>query len=384
MKRRAPSVYWIRILSVASVLAVVSLSCSDEPNAVGIGVLPPDDLVSIDTVVIREATSVTFKQFISPNDRSLLIGTYRGYEARTLIRFPSLPDTLGDVLSTSLHMKPIYTFGDSTTSLRFTVHKILIPWGETTATWDSVTAGSFYEATPHGDFAQIVSDTTGIQVPLDTTLVNGVDQFGILLLPEAGLSIIKGFASFQSNQPILRPRLETIYERNGRRDTITTNDSLDLYVANVDLEVGANPELMYVQAGVSYRSRLRFDLSAIPVNAIVHNATLELTINRSESEPQQRGADSLLLVYHVSDSSTNEFESTRGERGLGVQGNPDLVTVNVTNSVQRWVLGESNQGVLLRALAELSQLDLIAIFSPRASEGNNRPRLTVTYSPIRP
>ncbi|MEE9225669.1 MAG: DNRLRE domain-containing protein, partial [Bacteroidota bacterium] len=214
MKRRAPSVYWIRILSVASVLAVVSLSCSDEPNAVGIGVLPLDDLVSIDTMVIREATSVTFKQFISPNDRSLLIGTYRGYEARTLIRFSDVPDTLGDaqVLEARLRMNSFYTFGDSTSPLSFTAHRILLSWSEDSATWDSASpdlAGSFYDPAPSGSFTQVVNDTSAIEVSLDTLLAqdwlsaatSSSDNHGMLLLPASGSSLIKGFASFESPNP---------------------------------------------------------------------------------------------------------------------------------------------------------------------------------------
>ena len=386
MNRRALSVAWIRILSSAVGLTAVSVSCSDEPNPVGIGLLPPIDLVSIDTVVTREATSVTFKQFISPNDRSLLVGTYSGYEARSLIRFPSLPDTLGDALvdSAALRMDPFYGFGDTAAPLTFTIHKILKPWSETTATWDSVNA-DFYDDVQRGSFSDVVSDTTVLKVTLDPALAqdwlkaaaDSTDQFGMILLPASGLSVIKGFASFQSTLPAFRPTLVIVYEQSGRRDTLTSNVGSDLFVANVDLD--QKPELMYIQAGVSYRSRLRFALSAIPANAIVHNATLELTINRSESEPQQRGADSLLFVYHVSDSSTNEFE-TPGERGFGVDGNPDAVAVNLTKSVQRWVLGESNQGIILGSFDEEAVLDRIAFFSPLASDSSKRPRLKVTYS----
>jgi len=393
MKRRAPSVYWIRILSVASLLAVVSLSCSDEPNAVGIGVLPPEDLVSIDTVVIREASSVTFKQFISPNDRSLLIGTYRGYEARTLIRFRFLPDTLRDVnvLSATLHLNPIYSFGDSATVLTFTVHEIVTSWEDTSATWDDVNAAAFFANEQRESFSQVVSDMTTINFSLDSALVqewlvaaaDSVDKFGVLLLPASGLSVIKGFQSFQSTLP---PTIDIIYEKSGRVDTLAWDRGSDMHVA--DVELSSNPELMCIQAGVTYRSRLRFELSAIPTSATVHNATLEMTIDRSVTAlggPPLPGDAPLesVVAHHVIDSSMNKFESTVGVVSRTVEGSSDLLTVNLTFSVQRWVLGESNQGVILRSAFEERGLERIAIFSPQASDRNNRPRLVVTFSPIR-
>lgn len=386
MKRRMPSVPWIHTLAVAAVLAGASLSCSDEPNAVGIEVLPPEDLVSIDTVVIREATSLSFKQFISPNDLSLLLGTYRGYEARTLVRFRSLPDSLRDaqVVSATLRMKPFYVFGDSMSTLSFNVYKILQSWSESSATWDSIVT-AFYDPTPRGNFAQVVSDTTAMKLSFDPSLAqewliaaaDSTDQFGMLLLPAPGQSVIKGFASFRSSLP---PTLDIIYEKSGRVDTLIWSLGYDVYVANVDLP--SNPELMYVQAGVTYRTRLWFDVSMIPADAIIHNATLELTINRSASELGGMAFDSV-FVYHVSDSSNNEFEASGIVLSRGVKDNPDLLEVNVTRNAQRWVLGESNEGFLLRAYAESNQLDLIALFSPEAPEVNNRPRLKITYSEAR-
>ncbi len=392
MNRTATFEGWTRILSVTAILAVTSLQCSDDPNDVGIGVLPPEDLVSIDTVRIRDATSVTFKKFISPNTVSLLTGTYNGYEARTLIRFRSLPDTLRDasVLSATLRMKPFYTFGDSTTALTFTVHSIALAWEDTSATWNSVNAAGFFDGEQRGSFSQVVSDTAEVAVTLDPTLAqewltaaaDSVEQFGMLLLPAAGLSVIKGFTSFQSTFP---PRIEIIYERSGNVDTLTWNLGSDIHVANVELP--SEPELMNIQAGVSYRSRLRFDVSAVPTGATVHNATLELTIDRSASElggprSQVQLPFESLIAHHVTDSSGNVFESTAGVITATVEGSPDLLTVNLTSSVQRWVLGESNQGVILRSFYEQRGIERIAIFSSLAADDENRPDLLVTYSPI--
>lgn len=394
MKQRASYVEWIRMLSAAGLFATVSVGCSDDPNAVGIGVLPEEDLISIDTIATREATSFSFKEPISPNNRSLLVGAYRDYEARALIRFQFLPDTLRDatVLDATLRLEPLYSFGDSLAELSFTVQKIVSSWSETSFLWDSITAG-FYDPTPRGTFSAVISDTAAINVPLDPSLAqewliaaaDSIDQFGILLLPTPGLSVIKGFASFQSPSAA-PPTLDIVYEEEGRVDTLVWNISFDKFVANVDLEL--NQELLHIQAGVSYRSRLRFDFSALPVDVIVHNATLELTIDRSSSRlggPVTQPGGPLVesvIAYHVSDSSTNTFEATSGVLSNVVQDSPDLLTVNVTRSVQLWVFGASNQGILLRAFYEDAQLDLIAFFGPGASEVEKRPKLHVTFSGI--
>jgi len=377
-----------RIRLVLSVVLVgVSLRCSDKSSSVGIGLLPPEDLVTIDSLVLHEATGSSFKQFISPNGISLLIGSNRGYEARTLVRFLLLPDTLADarLLSANLLLKPLSVFGDSTALLSFTVHKILRSWSELTATWDSVDA-SFYESTPRGSFSQVVSGSDSVEVPIDTSLVrewltgaaSGTDQFGILLLPAPGMGVIRGFDSFQSADS---PTLDVDFEKSGTVDSLLLNIGYDMFVANVGLP--PNPELMYVQSGVSYRSMLRFDLLAIPSNVIIHNATVELTIDRVNSDPEEVSAGSV-LVHHVSDSTTNSFESSSAVLTRGDDTDPNLMTANITLDVRRWLRGESNQGVLLRSFVESIQLDLIAIVGPQSNNESRRPRLVVTFSPFRP
>ena len=142
------------MLSAVGLFATVSVGCSDDPNAVGIRVLPEGDRITLDTISTREATSVSFKEPISPNNRSLLVGTYRDYAARALIRFQFLPDTLRDatVLDATLRLEPLYSFGDSLAELSFTVQKIVSSWSETSFLWDSISAG-FYDPTPRGTFS---------------------------------------------------------------------------------------------------------------------------------------------------------------------------------------------------------------------------------------
>lgn len=385
MWKLCPQVFLV--CGLLSVLAL-GLGCSDEPTSVGVGLLPPSDLVNIDSLTATSATSSSFRTYIN-NGRSgsnLLVGKFQGYESKLLIKFSSIPDTLrtATALSTTVVLKPRYTFGDSLGTVSFEVHKMLQSWSESGVTWDSIPASS-YDPAVQGMFTGVVADSDSVAVNLSPSLVQSWFQAvadtqpiqGIILIPTNSSSTVRGFSSFQSFINV--PKLQVSFTKGGVQNSFTLSLGEDASISNIDNLV-TRTDLMYVQAGVSYRASVKFDVSKIPKNSVVHNALLELTIDRTSSRLNKQTIDSLLAQFQT-DSIAHAFEpqSVLGSR-KNPQEQPDVYSFTITADVQRWVNNGQNNGIVLRAFGEVDNLDLFTFYSPLAVNETLRPRLKVLYS----
>ncbi len=391
MQNQKPFIFALTLILIVS---FTLLHCSDEPNAVGIGQLQGGDFVSVksfnslsDSAVV---TGSAFKRHINAGWSSvLLIGKYQGYEARALMKFYSIPDTLGSatVSSATVTLHPRhYTLGDSSGILSFSAFKITQPWTSGGVTWDSITAAS-YDAAPVGTFSGTVNDTTAITFALDTALVgewlrNAVDTTtqplirGIILIAKTNTAV-RAFGSFESDS---LPKLEIAYTKDGYSDTLTLSYGESAFIADVVLP--SDPQLLFLQSGVAYRAQLKFDVSKIPQRVFVNNAAVELTLNRSASRLSTQYTDSLIVQF-LKDASPDSMESSYAI-GKRLDSGKDVYTFTgtvVTRAVQRWVNGTANNGLLFRPHSEAYDLNLYTIVAPTVAD-STRPRLKVTYTTL--
>jgi hypothetical protein len=381
-------------LTYAFFLALVSLvwlGCNEEPTSVGIGLLSSQDLVRVDTTTITAVTGTTVRKRINTGSSSeIMVGKFQGYEARALLRFTGVPDTLqsATVLSAYLILKANYRFGDPQGNLAFSVDKMVQGWTETGVTWDSISTASYVQTTTTS-FSEAIADTDSVAVSLDPNLMHDWFQAaadsqaieGIVLIPTDASNKIVGFNSFQSSDALEIPRLVVTVLNGTEQDTLTLAYGQDAYVANID-NLNSDPNLLYVQAGVAYRSIVTFDLSSVPSHVGIHQAMLELTLNpstsilSSTSSLNSQSIDSLLSYFLVTADSVDNFSYILGQRL-----NPDSTVYSfaITPDVQHWINGKPNLGVQIEALAESSRLDLFTFYlsSPNASL---RPRLRIVYS----
>ncbi len=357
------------------------LGCSDEPTSVGLGLLSSQDLLRLDTANLTPKTSTSILRRINTGQSTnLLIGQDDGYMAKALLRFTSIPDSLktASVLSANLILRQSYRFDKSKNSISFSVYKMIQGWTESGVTWDSVTTAS-YENISRGSFSGAVADSDSIVVALDTTLVMNWLQVagtetiqGIILLPTGGGNTILGFHSFGSSGA---PRLVVTYSKGGTHSTITFDVGQDAHVANVE-NLTTNPQLVYIQAGVAYRSVLTFDLQGLPLHSGIHRATLELTRDTLNSRLDSQTVDSLISFYLVTSDSVLGTSAVIGRR---LDPNSNVYSITITSDVQRWINGRANVGLQIEALAETSNLGLFTFFSASA-DPTKRPRLKVLYS----
>jgi len=377
-----------RYLSFCLSPLLLFLACSDDLSLLN---SLDTKFTNIDVVIVADTldavSSSTFRNYLPMNGRFNLVGKTGGYEAFLAVQFSSLPqrDTV-NVISAQLKLRAATWFGDSSSSLSFTVHKILRGWSSLSLTWDSL-AGFYEESVVRGTYTGTVSaDTEYVVVDLDTSMVrewlqpSTITQYGILLNPGTTGRVVRGFTAFGTDSAQFNPTL-TVIAQNLAGTVVDTNEysiGSDTFVGNID-NLASNAERIYAQSGVVYRSKLTFDASSIPTGAIVTKAELVLTLDEAASIINKFSADTLVAV-HVLASST---DSTLFELA-GSLPKPDVgsaIAVDLRHAAQLWANGINN-GILLRAssLNEFSSLDLHVFYGPSAADPAVRPRVEIFYS----
>jgi hypothetical protein len=383
---------WLQYLtfSVVTIVSLTVIGCSDELTPEN-SLAPPGfgDFTIRDTTVPAFASS-SFRQIISMNSTPNLIGNSGGYTAYSLLQFLFLERDTVNVVSAKLTLHAVTWHGDSSATIGFKVCKINQSW-QPTFSWDSLqTFPGFYDPAPRGSYSgSIHADTESIVVDLDTSMVrewlqlSTITSYGIILVP-SNQNVVRGFDQFNyiSDSTTFYPTLQIIARNVAGtvQDTILYNTGIDTFVGNVDLT--PNPELLYVQSGVSYRSRINFDVSFIPHGAIINSAEMLVERNTAVSRISKFTRDTVIETHvFTSGTDTSQFEvlvsPTIGRRKTG---SFTTFSFDIRRAVQIWVRGP-NYGIMLRpGLNELDSFDLYAFYSSAAANTALRPRVKITYA----
>lgn len=382
-----PSIY------VCLIILVAVSSCSDDPTLLN----SPDPSSFVHTgIVIRDTTveaisDSSFKKAVPTIARQTIVGRFGDYVALTALQFlqGSLPirDTV-QVLSARLRLRAVSWFGDSTAPLGFTVHRISRGWTPTSLNWDSVHAAGFYEETPtRGTYSgPIMSDSEYVYMQLDTAMVREwfatstyAANYGILLVPNAGTTVARGFTPFSIlDSAQFYPRLEVISRGviGGVQDTIRDSVGFSTFVANIN-NLNSNPALLYAQAGVVYRSILRFDVSGIPRGATIASAELTLARDPATSRFNKFIRDTVVAIHVLRDNDVSIFEA-QGSFGRRKAETATMFSFDARHAVQLW-LRETNHGLVLRVYDEFNSLDLYTFHGHLAADPVLRPKITIKY-----
>lgn len=360
--------------------------CSDEPNAVGKyqGGPPP----RIDSLTITAQTSSTYRAPLTGNGPTLLLGKYGDIESRVLIQFGPLPSSFPDtqIVGASLKLRTSYWFRDSSGTLGLTAHRLndTLYWDETKLIFTE-TVGMFDPAEVRGTFDRMVSSRdTIISMEIDTALIRQwfrkrIDfPSGIILKPTNSSDIMWGFSSLHSATPDLRPQLLIRFRQADTIATRVIEAVQDVYVANAGI-VTSSTEHMILQGGLADRGLIRFDMSAIPQNASITDATLEFERDLTRSVRNRFTVDSVLVQFLIDGKNP----PTGGNPIMVAKGsgeNDTLFQADMKPIVQQWAIGIANNGIALRAMGELTTLDRLVVYGASSSRP---PRLRVVYSTIR-
>lgn len=392
------------MFSGLAVLLALS-SCNEDPTTLGYSLV--DDTISVYAVSSAEAplisSSETYNippEFINPGNS--LIGKTQYYSAAVAMRFAPIPDTLdylneSDIIDCELRLFPgRYAIGDTAGSntLSFDIHRIDNRWVKETSP-NEFFGGSIYSPTPLQNFTGTInrSDTMrSFTMPFPKDLV--IDWFklqknkdtiwGIALVPNENSKIINQFKGQGSGIDTL-PYIRVIYkDKNSNIDTIYMNSALEksFYKGNF-----ISDQNLVIQGGLSYYSRLRFDLTSLPKFGGVHKAELYLTLDESKTIKGNLPLDTVITLAYFEDEA-DELKFATPDLYYGCKretGKNTFVAPSISSAVSYWLRKDRKGSLALKfnSISAEATFNKFSFHGPNDPDPTKRPKLLIIYSELK-
>lgn len=399
------------------ILVAFWAACNEPPTEVGSSLI--EDTTRVQQVLsatapLITATSAVYTPSYLFNAGVLFIGRTAHLHAATLLRFTTLPDTLGwitpaDIISAKLLLHPHrYVIGDSASNvLAFTVHQVQRAWitsdsaGNVTIEprWDNLfsTGGvpnpEYFEPTPLATFdgsqrIPLSDSLQDIEVPLTSDglvrvaswLQKMADSaqratiYGIGFVPLPSSTVIREFETQTPGSPFgALVRLRIVYRTRGG-----TVDSLLIFSGNDATFVHAQPPragLLSVQSVVRSDVAMSLDVATLPPLDAVLNAQLTVHTDTTERLAGNYGVPTTLELAYIDSTTNYQLAFVGGQKS----GTARIVFADISRLVD--YLRQRKQGrgtVLLRS--RNFRLERLALFGIDAAD-SLRPRLVITYIP---
>jgi hypothetical protein len=392
------------LVALFTVMTFFTMGCADDPSSLGLNFIPPGETTGVRTfdsyIDTMQITSVNVRKYVntstSPN---LMVGLNGTYNAEGLLRFGGLSNNYDSATVNSATLTLSYrnyyfpvSAADSLGQIAFDVYKINRNLNFSTITLDSVNNSTFGTVSQGSYTGSPAADSLLISINLNTSLVKdwleyAADtsypnkNYGIVLSPSAASAVIKAFYSgLSSISENIRPKLTIIVTKNNDTDTLTTSSSATISLVNASIM--PNPETFSLQAGVSYVQKMSFDLSKIPSTATINDVQLYLTLDSANSKFSAQTSFSIAAQY-ISDTTglvTDGFSFT-GSPAANGQYLIRVISNFQASPFQRWLLGAANNGIMIRASNQLTNLDLFSFYNITVSDPGKKPRVVIKYTP---
>lgn len=364
-------------------------SCSDDPTSAGLGLLDGDyiTLNADSSIQTQSASFFRTTAHTALSDR-VLLGKNGNLKSSMLIQFnlAALPDSIQKALnsrslsitSAKIEMSPVYTLGSSSAPFDFLLHKVNSVWGQG-FTADSLSRLNYEAANVKSGALNITDSLYSFSLDNNSVLGWFLDSnnvrknYGLYFEPAANSARIVGFQAVAVSPAKPLMKMTVVFTKAGAyQDTLSFTASNDLHFTSGSLPQVNNADLV-VQGNLAVSSKFQISTATIPANAIVNNATLELTVDSLNSIIGNPAAN-YLVVRFVTDPNTNAYDSSRTAI-LNKSGN--IFSGNIAPLIQRWINKEPNYGLIISLGAENSSADLYAF---KGSNSADRPRLKILYT----
>jgi len=405
----------LRLKHLKSLLFIIPVlllsSCSDDPTSVGLDLLS-GDLVNVkdydsQSDTIKQTSTIFIGDTTTIYASRILIGQVPGegnLKAQTMFTFSyGLADSLYSgikdgsvkVIKAYLTMTPIYYYPTQTeaSNMKFSVKRITALWYPYNIRNENVESLLTIDPTD-----MVISSSTTLDpsdstchVELNPTSVNdmlhnttdttySLRDYGLVLQPTSGNGVV-GFYS-TTGSTTYPPRLTFILEHTNSyvyEDTVTVSAYADLHTVSgsIPSNLQNQNEYMAVRGGQTLNTKLTFDLSKIPSNAIINKAQLELKYVSSLSHVADTNNytfyGSLIGKDSADQASWNYYWKTLTKSG-------DYYTGDITQFIQHWLTASNNLGMRIFQADELDGVDLFVLKGSKAASIYDRPRLKITYT----
>jgi hypothetical protein len=239
-----------------------------------------------DTLYAINSRSVIGGKVSTAFSTKLLLGSYQGFETRSLLQFSSIPSDTIEVDSLILVLTSLENQGKALGPITGTAYLVTAEWPESVnddENWDwrnnisylPETSVSFEISNESNSLHYIQLPSTLMKVWQDT--VGGSHNYG-LLLDFNNADYIKQFSSVDALFSGTRPKLGYSYYNASLDSTIHDTIYVSQDASLIDFTENFDPEKIYITSGISIRSFFEFDLSAIPASAVL--ATMNFTASR--------------------------------------------------------------------------------------------------------
>ncbi len=359
--------------------------------------LNQNQLGQVDTARVVTSLEASFEDTVTATGRSfaLSLGAFNETEARILLRFGDIPDTV-EIARATLLLDTSTLLSEGRTKSEFVarVRKVNSAWDEKTVNYSNFafdTTGTLASArikSTVADFSASDSsfieatrfefDSEGLDLVRRWADPASADTHGVLIDFDQS-DFIKEFSSREG--ALIRPRLELVVSENGAVvDTIFSIATADAYLVNRTASLQPGP--LYVDNLFSEQSVIKFDLDNIPRESTINRASLILHVDQEKSVVKQNGFTFQMNRLNAFDPATDAAtaDSVATPIFAVVGRDSSRVRLSVLNLVQFWVTNDFvNEGLLLRTTTPGRDVTRIA-FHSRNTNPELAPRLEIEFS----
>ena len=278
----------MKILIILSILLVFTvMSCMEgDPLHDITGERIDNGGFYLDTLYAMSDTSIIEGKISTAFSGKLLLGSYKDFESRILVRFLGVPADTFEVDSLRLILNSVYNQGEASLPINGTAYMVTEDWEESVNEDESWNWQDKIDQSPEvtSEFELAETEKGSHVIELSPELMKtwqdttgGGRNYG-LLLDFNSASYIKEFGSKNNTDGIPVPQLVAVYYNHSLDSTIHDTLSVDKDASLLDFTGTFNPNLLQIVSGYSVKSFLKFDLSSLPKNAAL--ATMRFILYR--------------------------------------------------------------------------------------------------------
>ncbi len=397
-------------------LLLLLAGCNEEPTNIGIDLLQDTiliDAISTDTTKLLNDYEVFNQKSPVFNAGAFLLGKTDEMESVTFFRFAQIPDSLEyltpeDIISCKLIMYPNnYAIGDfKNPNLSFKFQKIIGNWNNGTKFSEvNNNPGAYLDETEYEgwsgeidvfrdsipylemDFPRDIITDWFEKEHFNSDTNNVADTiWGVAAIPQTESNTIHRFNGLGKSEDDDYTNIETVYvNQNGDTDTLNMTVAIEYSMINDNSPVEGS---ILIQGGLSLRTRLDFDVSALPDLSAIHKSELILHYDEEKSYWGSLGPDSVIALRLFDEIKPDDHTVAPILEWTAdlISGTNQYKFESISSAVETWSRTPEKKGsVVLLSMPveqEFRQADRMVFYGNDAENPDLRPKIKIIYSYI--